>query len=364
MVRPDTDVQFVESARLDRHGGKYPVVSLSSSGLVVAVNNSVMGNAIWYWLGRLNIANKSVDWMSGRHFDYGVSPSVALSDGGVVVEVHRSQWNQELWYRSGRVDVQRNTIGWRECAKYANGNDPSVAVGCGNAVVSMHTRFENGQWNLYSVVGQITSSSLEIRWWPPRIFGQGVKPSIAINDRNIVLLVYQSPPTDPHCTTWYCVGCKTDKAVQWGRNIEYGDGWNASASLNVYNQAIFVRQSYKLGKLLYGVGKINPGLKELVEEGPSEICRNLTLVEYTRSEKDVRRASFFWHPSVSVNDQGKVVLVYASNDARGRALWHRVGSVDQPDDQGEASPPYYYGSDEEEEEEEEENEDGHAFRLT
>ena len=345
--RLETDVHFEDSVRLDRHGGKCPTVSLSSSGLVVVVHNSAMGNAMWYWLGRLDVAKRAVDWAPGRHFDYGLYPSVALNDSGVVVEVHRSQWSEELRYRLGRADVHRNIINWGNSEKYGVGADPSVALSSSNVVVAMHMSFEKGQWDLNYMVGKVNISSFSIRWGPLHKFGQGAKPCVAINDSNTVLLVHQSPPLQAHCSVWYCVGYVNDTTIQWGKATEYGNGWCPSASLNAYDQAMIVRQSYRLSKLWYGVGRINPRTKELIEEeGPVSECRDRTL---TQSESRFGSgARSLWHPSVSINNQGKVVSVHASNDTKGRALWYQVGTWNEPDHTGEESPPYYYGSDEEE----------------
>ena len=337
----EPDVELTESRRLDDHGGKYPSVCLDNGGTAVAVHNSSMGNSMWYWVGRVDGVEKEIHWANGRHFDYGLYPSVALKDSGLVLEVHRSQWQHELKYRIGKVEG--DFIKWRESRKYANGTDPSVSINGSDRVVAVHVSSERNRAHINCIVGR--SSSKSIRWGSCNKLREGALPHVAINENDTVVLAYQS---ESHCIVQCQVGIANDTSVHWGKSIDYGKGLCASVSLTSYNRLLLLRQGLRLDELLYGVAQVDPHAKEIEEEGDVEQCRHRKLTQHKIHRGGGNgKSKFFWHPSISINDQGIVLAVYASNDAYGRALWYCIGSLSESDNSGEATPPSYHGSDEE-----------------
>ena len=298
-----------ERKRLECHGGKYPSVSLNNSATAVIVHNSTMGNSMWYWVGRLDEVAEEIFWAKGHHFDYGISPSVALKDSGHVVEVHRSQWRHELNYTLGKVSG--DFIKWGKCRTYANGVDASVAVNNSDTVVAVHV---SNDTCIHCKVGEISSKTM--KWSSPDVLGTGKVPHVAINDSNTVVVVYQS--ANSQCCLHCQVGVVNKRLLYWGQSIEYAYSLNASVSLNIHNRMVILRQGIWLDELVYGVAKVNQQAREVLEEDSVEQCRNHKLTEHRiHNHRDGISSNTYWHPSISMNDQGKILIVYASSSGHG-----------------------------------------------
>lgn len=323
--------------RLDDHGGKYPTVSLAGSTAVV-IHNSAMGNSMWYWVGRLDEVKYEIYWNKGRHFAYGLHPSVALKENGLLVVVHRSQWRHELMYTLGKVNGDHmggeysiyDHIKWGKCQTYANGVDASVAINSSDSVVAVHVSREA---RIQCMVGEASSKS--IRWSSPSPLGTGGNPRVAINDSNTVVIIYQSKSgIGIQCQ----VGIANGMSVFWGRCIEYANGLNGSVALTTYNHILIVRQWLRLDELSYGVAKIVLKDKKIMEESEDvEMCRNRKLSEHKIPKYGKGSSEFFWHPAISVNDQGRVLVVFASNGANGRALKYCLGNLNETEDTSQSS---------------------------
>lgn len=323
----DVNWHLLLPKRLDDHGGKYPTVSLAS-GIAVVIHNSNMGNSMWYWVGRLDEVTYEIFWGKGHHFAYGIHPSVALQDSGLLVEVHRSQWRHELMYTLGKVNGDR--IKWGKCWTYANGADASVAINSSDTVVAVHVSREA---RIQYMTGEASSKS--IRWSLPSPLGRGANPRVAINNSNTVVAIYQS-----NCGTGIqCqIGVANGMSISWGRSIEYANGLNGSVAITASNHILVVRQWVKLDELSYGVAKIVLNDKEILEEGEDmEICRNRKLTEHKTPKYGKESSEFFWHPAISVNDQGKVLVVFASNGANGRAIKYCLGNLNETEESSQSS---------------------------
>ena len=323
--------------RLDRHGGKNPSVSVNNSNTAVVVHNSSMGNSMWYWVGEIDDRTQEISWSNGQHFDYGLYPSVSLKDSGLVVEAHRSQWAHELKYTIGRVNG--GTIEWGKPCTYANGTEASIAVNNTDTVVEVHSDSEKC---INYKVGEV--SSKKIQWSSSSAVGSGTVPRVAVNDNNTVVLVYQNISS---CALMCLIGVANKMALYWGRSVEYASGLNGTVSLSSNNRLVILRQGLWLDEVLYGVAKVHPPTREIIEEGNAEMCRNRKLCEHKVPNYIVKGSSnTYWHPSVCINNQGKVLAVYASvNSTAGRVLWYQFGSLNESDD--EEDPPSYHGSDDE-----------------
>ena len=334
-LEPRLDMQKRE--RLDRYGGKNPSVSLNNNNTAVVVNTSSMGNSMWYWVGRMDDETEKILWADGRHFDYGVSPSVSLKDSGLVVEAHRSQWTHELKCTIGKVDG--DFIEWGKPCTYANGTQASIVVNNSDTIVEVHV---NDDRHIDYKVGEVSTRS--IQWSSSSELGTGTAPHVAINDSNTVVVVYRS--SSGHGLMCQ-IGVTNKMALYWGRSIEYASGLNGGVSLASNNRLVILRQGLWLDEVLYGVAKVSPRARELIEEGNVEKCRSRRLCEHKVPKHFVKGSSnTYWHPSVSINNLGKVLTVYGGmNGKNGRVLWYQFGSIDEPED--EEDPPSYHGSDDE-----------------
>ena len=329
----EPDVHFEESERLGRYGGKHPSVSLNNSSTAVVVHNSMMGNSLWYWVGRLDEVTEQIFWASGRHFEYGLHPCVTLKDSGMVIEVHRSQWQHELKCTIGRVNG--DFIKWSKCRTYANGVEASVAVNNSDTVVAVHVN----DTHIQCMVGEASSKS--IQWGSSNTIGIGARPRVAINDSDTVVMVYQSRSKNSlQCQ----IGVVNKMSIHWGRSIEYAHGLSGSVSLTSSHRMLILRQGRWLDELVYGVAKVNQQEKNIEEESDAERCRNHMLARHKVQRCNEEKSTFFWHPSVSINDQGKILVIYTSSSEHGRQMWYQLGSLTESED---SDPPSYYGSDDE-----------------
>ena len=330
----EPDVHFGERERLGCYGGKHSSVSLNNTSTAVVVHNSMMGNSIWYWVGRLDEVTEQIFWASGRHFEYGLYPCVTLKDSGMVIEVHRSQWQHELKCTIGRVNG--DFIKWGKCRTYAKGVEASVAVNNSDTVVAVHV---SNDTQIQCTVGEASSKS--IQWGSINTLGTGVRPCVAINDSNTVVMAYQlRSKYSLHCQ----IGVVNRMSIHWGRDIEYAQCLNGSVSLTSSHRMLILRQGRWLDELVYGVAKVNQREKNIEEESDAERCRNRMLTRHKVRRCNEEKSKFFWHPSVSINDQGKILAIYTSSSEHGRQMWYQLGSLTESED---SDPPSYYGSDDE-----------------
>lgn len=110
-----------------------------------------------------------------------------------------------------------------------------------------------------------------------------------------------------------------------------------------------MRQGHHLDELLYGVGKLDSQKREIIDECDREKCRNHKIMRHVfhSPSKDLSPYYTYWHPSVTVNDHGKILIVYASDSSKGRAIWYQAGGLISMDTEDDEDPPNYYGSDNE-----------------
>ena len=166
--------------------GVHPSVAVSSDGTVVGVHKSPNEDTLWYRVGTVNAAKKTVSWTDGIHYATGVQPSVAmLSDGTTVVGVHKSPSHDTLWYRVGSVNAAKKTISWGTGIKYTeDGRDPSVALRGDGTVVEVHKSLKYD--TLYYRVGVVNSVKKTIKWGSKIDYSIGRTPSVALNQGYVV----------------------------------------------------------------------------------------------------------------------------------------------------------------------------------
>lgn len=123
----------------DYDTGSAPSVALSNQNVVVEVHRSEgLSNALWYHVGVVDPGTLTIEFGPSIQYDDGVDPSVALTDDGFVIEVHRSQTFNTLWKRIGRVDAANRRIDWiGGSVQYAGGSAPSVGTD-GTTAVEAH----------------------------------------------------------------------------------------------------------------------------------------------------------------------------------------------------------------------------------
>lgn len=179
-------VTWYEEHRYDR--GINVDAAVNNSGMVVEVHNAHSDpDELWYNAGVLDTANKVVNWFllpdDKRHYSSGgIDPTVALNDSGIVVEVHATEGNN-LYCRAGVLNSGNGTITWSPSAKYDTGRRPSVGINNDNMVVEVHQSPDGSDlWYNVGKVEQIKNGNYAIAWGDltkKRQYDAGEYPSVA-----------------------------------------------------------------------------------------------------------------------------------------------------------------------------------------
>ncbi len=204
-------------------------VAVNTSGKLVEVHKSPSPkNDLFYGVGKLpELAegrNKPIYWLPENvmKFDTGLNPSVTINDNNVVVEVHESNIDDEdLYYRVGLLDDVTNTITWGTSIKYDTGDRPSVAINNDNMVVEMHQAHgSNDLWYNVgrAIVGVYQEGAVEgaIVWGSMgdyRKYDTGKHPSVAMYG-NYILEAHNSSSDD---YLWNRIGTLdvSNKKILW-----------------------------------------------------------------------------------------------------------------------------------------------------
>jgi hypothetical protein len=137
-----------------------------SDGTVVEVHESLdhkPGEDMYYTVGKINVADKSVTFKQSLRYDSGFEPAVALMDDMTVIEVHRSSTDCFLYYRLGTVDPAKSTIDFWSSSGiryYETGDTPTVAVVNSDTIVETHC---SGIYLFYGV-GKLNRENKTIEW--------------------------------------------------------------------------------------------------------------------------------------------------------------------------------------------------------
>ncbi|WP_020406289.1 hypothetical protein [Hahella ganghwensis] len=213
---------FGESREYDT--GRYPSVALDNNGLVVEVHESDgLSNNMWYHVGQLDQANKTINWGGSKKYDTGKFPRVAMNSAGTVVEVHESDGiSSNMWYHVGRVNAGNKTIEWGSSHNYDTGQTPSVAINSHGVVVEVH-QSEGLSTDLWYHVGRVNADSKTIEWGESQKYDSGSHPSIVLTDDYWVIEVHQSQTFN---TLWKRIGRVNlgNNTIEWrGGSEKYGD---------------------------------------------------------------------------------------------------------------------------------------------
>jgi hypothetical protein len=183
-----------------------------------------------------------------RYYDKGIESTVALNSQNLILEVHRSQNNKALWYHVGKLNGLAITWGPSQSLG-PNGIRPSVALTDDGVVLVVYGNSigRNGSELNYSVGKLDATGGVDqaIEW---KVAGQkwdnGYAPSIAIVGSSIVG-VHESNTTSNH-KMYYRVGhFDNDYKISWDSapyGIHYGWGTNPHIAVNAAHQLIEVHQ--------------------------------------------------------------------------------------------------------------------------
>ena len=211
-------IEWGPAQKYDR--GRTPIVAVNGD-VVIELHQSHTGTNLWYHVGTLNRSARSISWGPSHKFDKGQIPSIGLAEveQDVIVEVHQSHTGTNLWYHVGIVDPAARTINWGESQRYDMGRLPMCDFD-GNHVVEVHQGHDD--LDLWCRVGTVNERGQTIDWGPSVRYDRGKIPTVALNG-NVVIEMHQS-----HEGTylWYHVGIldPASRSISWGPSHKYDRG--------------------------------------------------------------------------------------------------------------------------------------------
>jgi hypothetical protein len=228
---------FGESQQYDE--GIEPSVAVNGLNQVVETHRSQDATTLWYHVGTLQPASSSIAWGPSLQYDNGKRPAVAMNDNGDVVEVHETQGDDwGLWYRVGKLNFAAKTISWGTSVNYDSGVHPWVAMNNLGQIVEVHQT--QGGAKLWYHVGQLNADQT-IDFGPSYQYEDGVLPAVALNDQQQLIEVHQ--PFDTQAML-YCTGLLSadQQKVVWSASKQYDEGYSPRVAVN--NQGV-VREVHK-----------------------------------------------------------------------------------------------------------------------
>ena len=190
---------------------------------------------------------------AGSAYDTGQQSAVSIHASGLIVEFHESHIAEgALWYRVGKLYGERVNWGPPQNAG-VTGSWPSVVITKEGYVIAVHANLEtNRNCNLYYRVGHLQPGGDEyqrIMWKTDFLFWDaGFKPSIAINDRGVIVGVHEAGRGGDG--VYYRVGhlrnpAGGDFTIEWDSpawGIRYDTGEKPNIALNNHGEVVAVHQ--------------------------------------------------------------------------------------------------------------------------
>jgi hypothetical protein len=313
-------VEFKKRQRRDRRHrtdrGCYPSIALNDSGTAVEVNHKMATNLMFYRVGESK--NEFIEWKSSNHpepprkyyYGSGAYPRVSLNNDNTVIEVHNGQYLNRCYYRIGDVDTTTKGISWGPSMFFNTGLHPDVTLNNGNTVIVL---FQNNIFmrHLYYRIGQRRLGKNEVGWISKKHKAGIVAEhfSLDMNDSDVVVLSLQTP-FNHHIHYMVGVVNINEGVVEWCRSIHRSVGFTPSVSINNQNQVIMIHQSLMKRHLVsnVGVAKWSDEFKGIVWSSGKKSLN----YHYGKGV----------HPSVTLNNLGKVVEVHEPRVSPNRNKLH------------------------------------------
>lgn len=179
--------------------GEPSVASTPKTNTVVVFHD--FGNGLYYHVGTLNPDNPSMSWGPNTEWSGSVmsggeaacSPYATISNNGVVMCAFQtctsSGLNGHIYVGFGTISG--SSINWSGLSSIS-GYNPSIAITRdGQYAVLVWNDGATGA-NIYYSVTPVNTGSGSLQWSAPTQFARGYRPSIAINDMDQVICIFNS----------------------------------------------------------------------------------------------------------------------------------------------------------------------------
>ena len=224
---------YVVPLTFNNHGGYYPAVALTKSGVVILAfqyyDGRVNPNQLYYMVGQLDPnggSDQRILWLTtAQLYDRGNRVSLAVNDNGLIVGVHETgSGGGGLYYRIGQLPnpPKSYNVKWTSGEygiRYTGGVLPHIALNNQNQVVEVH-QVQDNENLLHYIRGIISApySSVNFAQDQPRYDSNAANPTVALLDNGIVVEAHtvkvgntrvdarwaQLDPSDPVKLNWGC----------------------------------------------------------------------------------------------------------------------------------------------------------------
>lgn len=255
--------------------GQFPSICLNNRGWVIQVyhKETIINLRLRYKIGFLH--EGEIIWSNRfTSYDKGFWPRIAVNDAGIVVAVFSAQLSQHMFFRLGKLCY----------------DEP----------------LEDTVSQSHFVPDEDTLNGASIEWLGEKqLIGQGSTPSVSINNKNTVIIVYDKGRI--RFRTRYRIGDIKDNKVEWRSEsesdkhlIESGSSKNPSIALNDHGQVVAGYSSGTEATVHFLAGQIDTNNTSGISLGDERYSPPGTN----------------FNPVVSLNNHGHVAAVYYN--VRGR----------------------------------------------
>lgn len=306
------DCQGIEESHLlltpsTRHGtgrcssvSVYPVKDVGT--VVVCVRDITLRSALYYSVGIVKEDTGTTEWGVSRKYSSGQHPSVCLiwfNEELYVLECHCSDLLKLCYYRVGKVSVQDKYIRWAPAKDnfLCSGKRPKITGNDKGVVVVI--KEEMCTWDsLNYFIGCVRPQGMIIDWVTegketkiPNF--EGVEPSIAINDKDQVVVISRSSGNIIKARLGILLNIHNNLSILWtGSNYRLQTaGKNPSISLNSDGNIVEIHQTNLWKQLSTCCGRVS---KSSIVWG---------------EEKTINNGEY---PTVSLSGDGVVFEMHAS----------------------------------------------------
>lgn len=208
--------------------GKTTSISLAKEGYFVEVHAS--SGYLYSRVAKANFDNKTIEWKSGtayQKYDSGRDCSVAVDGQDNYLEIHIGSYG--IYYRIGKVDYASKTVDWGGDSTRIDGSrysQCSVALDAQGNCVTTHV----GDGRLYYRVGKADFSGKKVEWGERIQYDSGIYTDIALDDHGNCIATHSSGSK-----IFYRVGKldEVSKTIEWlGRNELTGGSYTRVAINN------------------------------------------------------------------------------------------------------------------------------------
>ncbi|CAL2077108.1 hypothetical protein [Tenacibaculum sp. 190524A05c] len=209
--------------------GNHPSIGYNGHNIFeVHRDKDTYDDLLYYRYGTLSNDLK-ISWSNIQFMTAGNQPSVDINNSNNVVEVHRGKTDNDLYFRTGTI-TSPTSFSWKNISFLTTGKYPDVSINDSNIVVEVHEDKDESDDDMYIWIGELASNG-SISWKTKQRYTDGIRPSVSVNNSNIIVEVHQDPDFfDSGMYIW--IGrINSDFSITWLSKSRYTDGNEPTVSV-------------------------------------------------------------------------------------------------------------------------------------